>query len=269
MAYNTNQLKQREEIIESQHLFWSFLNSTMMNKLVNLFDDTVIGHDKITNYVENERLLRGMDNAKVISKIIGEKTRSPSLLLEIKKNDMALLHITFHLSPYTLNPIKTGAIHMFKNIYKNTNVNNGKGNIYSLIHLEKPVGKPHSLEFSIADGYKTPGINADEKELQQEMDVIIYVVNRLFDENDSYYIGVKEGIINVNPRINTILHNINRRTLVKLKNKGSRMIGNINKTIPKLPIFYNKYHKTPKKRAASPKPRNISRKVPANKPKID
>lgn len=269
MTYTTNQLKQREEIIESQQLFWSFLNSIMVNKLVNLFDDTVIGHDKITNYVENERLLRGMDDAKVISKIIGEKTRSPSLLLEIKKNDMALLHITFHLSPYTLNPIKTGAIHLFKNIYQNTNVNNGKGNIYALIHLEKPVGKPHSLEFRIADGYKTPGINNDEKELQQEMDVIIHIINRLFDEYDPYYIGVKEELINVNPRINTILHNINRRTLVKLKNKGVRMMSNINKSIPKLPVFYNKYHKTPKGRARSPNPRNISRKVPANKPKID
>jgi hypothetical protein len=270
MEYAPNQLNRRKEIIESQQLFWSFLDSTMMNKLVNLFDDTVFGHDKISNYVENERILRGMDDAKVISKIIGEKTRNPSLLLELKKKEHVFLHITFHLSPHTLNPIKTGAIHMFKNIYKKTNVNNGKGNIYALIHVKKPVGKPNSLEFRIADGYKTPGINADEKELQEEMDVIIYVVNRLFNENDPYYIGVKEEIININPRINTILHNINRRNVVQLKNKGVRMIRKINKNIPAVPVFYNKYHKTPKGRARSPKARNVTKKiVPANKPKID
>ena len=101
------------------------------------------------------------------------------------------------------------------------------------------------------------------------MDVIIHIINRVFDEYDPYYIGVKEELININPRSINVVHNIGKSTLVRLKNKGSRMISIMNGNTPKLPIYYNKYHKTPKKRATSPKSRNISRKVPTNKPKID
>jgi hypothetical protein len=269
MAYTPNELNRRKEIIESQLLFWSFLDSITMNKLINLFDDSIKIPDKISKYVENERRLRGMDEASIIGKVYGENLGNSTLLLEIIKHNKAILHITFHLSPKTLNSKHTGAIHISKNIYKERN-NILKKKKYALIRVDKPVGKPNSLEFKIADGYRTSGINADEKELQQEMDVIIYVINRIFDENDQYYIGVKEELVDIHPRINTFLNNINKRPLVKLKNKGVRMIRKINKNIPAVPVFYNKYHKTPKGRARSPKARNVTKKIVlVNKPKID
>jgi hypothetical protein len=267
MDYN-NQRKQKEEIITSQKLFWSFLDFTMLNKLVNLFDDTVAGPDKISKYIENERRIRGMDEASVVGKVYRELNIESDVLLEIRKNNQPILHLSLHLSPYSFSSKKTGPLHIYKNIY-NTTQNLYKKKKYAIIRVEKPIGKDKSLEFSIAHGYKTPGINADEKEIQQEMDVIIHIINRIFDQYDPYYIGVEEELININPKTEPIVNNINNKSYVQLKNKGLRTISKINKTIPKLPIFYNKYHKTPKKRAASPKPRNLSRKVPANKPKID
>jgi hypothetical protein len=259
MAYTTNELNRRKEIIESQLLFWSFLDSTNMNKFVNLFDNSVQTPDKISKYVENERRLRGMDEASVIGKIYGENVGKSTLLLEIIKDNKVHLHISFHLSPKSLNKKDTGAIHISKNIYKERN-NILKKKKYALIFIEKPIGKSHSLEFRIADGYKTPGINADEKEIQQEMDVIIHVINRIFDEYDPYYIGIKEELIDINPRSINVVHNIGKSTLVRLKNKGTGIIRKINKNIPAVPVFYNKYHKTPKGRARSPNPRNVSRK---------
>jgi len=270
MASSNNQLKQRDEILESQKIFWRFLNSTMMNKIINLFDDAVAGPDKISKYIENERRLRGMDEVSVVGKVYGNIDVESDVLLEISKNNKPILHLSFHLSPYSFSSKKTGPLHIYKNIY-NSNHSLYKKKKYALIHVEKPIGKLNSLEFRIADGYKTPGITFDttEKQLQEEMDVIIHVINRIFDENDPYYIGIKEDVILINLRTDNILNNINKSPLISVKNKGVRMIGKLNKSMPAIPIHYNKYHKTPKKRATSPKPRNVSRKIPANKPKID
>jgi hypothetical protein len=136
---------------------------------------------------------------------------------------------------------------------------------YALISVDKPIGKENSLEFRIADGYKTPGINTDEIFLQNEMDVIIYIINRIFDENDPYYIGLKDEVVNINLRTDNILDNINKRPQVRLKNKGVRRFGKINTNIPITYITYikNKKHKTLKKRSIHPQ--NISRNNIKNK----
>lgn len=43
---------QRNIIISSQKIFWSFLDSEMINKLVNLFDDTDnSSNDKMRKYL--------------------------------------------------------------------------------------------------------------------------------------------------------------------------------------------------------------------------
>ena len=216
-----NKARQRDEIIGSQKLFWSFLDSNITNKLVHLFDDTESSSNKIRKYVENERRVRGLDDATIEGKIYLEKDLTYNLLLEICKNNKPILHISFHTAPDSFNKKKTGPIHIFKNIYKE---NKGiiKKNKYSLIRVDIPIGKPHSLEFSIVDGYNTPGINTNAKELmiQKEMDVIIHVINRIFDENDEYFIGDKDKLVPINNRANNILKKINNSSNVTRKNKG-------------------------------------------------
>ncbi len=160
-----SQSKQREEIIKSQKLFWSFLDSNTINNLIHLFDDAAASPNKISKYIENERKIRGLDNATIEGKVYREKNLTYNLLLEIRKNNKPILHISFHISPDSFNKNKTGPIHMFKNIYRKTKRINTK-NKYSLIRIGTPIGKPHSLEFSIPDGYKTPGVNTNEKQLQ-------------------------------------------------------------------------------------------------------
>lgn len=56
------------------------------------------------------------------------------------------------------------------------------------------------------------------------MDVIIYVLNRIFDENDKIYIGNYSDFINIYNKTNDVLKNINRHTTYATrKNKGSTM----------------------------------------------
>ena len=88
------------------------------------------------------------------------------------------------------------------------------------------------------------------------MDVIITVMNRLFDENDPYYIGVKEDMINIHPKGNTIKNNIEKSPHVSLKNKGVRMIYTMPGNIPEAFIPYRKTNTTLRRR----KTRNNTRK---------
>ena len=73
------------------------------------------------------------------------------------------------------------------------------------------------------------------------MDVIIYVINRIFDENDKYFVGDKDKIVAINNRANTIIKNINKIPNVTRKNKGITMY----------PPFTNN----------KPYPQNITRKT--------
>lgn len=203
----------------------------MVDRLVHLFDkDRNIFTDKdysISKYIENERELRGLDssNITVNSKVFGENRQDSSLLLVIAKNGKDLIHITIHLSPKYLTPRASGMIHIVKNVIKQRKLNKLLQPLtYALIAVHQPPGKPHSLEFSIADGYETAGINGANKydrEIQQEMDVILTVLNRLFDEdNAEYYIGRNEGPPFLHNKTLPVLNNIDRTKFYSRRNKG-------------------------------------------------
>jgi len=120
-------------------------------------------------------------------------------------------------------------IHIYKNIYKQLNKKINKKLLYALISVEQPSNKPNSLVFSIDDGYNTPSVeNAElyDPEIQSEMNVIITVLNRIFDEdNNDYYIGnTNTSYINLN-KVNAVLNNINKHTIYfTRKNYGKSAI---------------------------------------------
>ena len=113
-----NKRRKRDEIIGSQKLFWSFLDSNIINKLIHLFDDTESSPNKISKYVEIERKIRGLDYASIEGKVYREEKLTYNLLLEICKNNKPILHISFHTAPDSFRGSKTGPIHIFKNIYR-------------------------------------------------------------------------------------------------------------------------------------------------------
>lgn len=239
-TFTPQQLAIRQQILNSHTNFGNFLDSDIINKLINLFDN-----GDIIKYIKDERTLRGLNNIGVSIKsvVFGTKDNKSTILLEIKKNNKVLVHISIHLIANQLSSKNAGLIHFYKNIHKKVlkaNISK-KPLLYALIKVEKSVNKPHSLEFSIANGYTTNqsiknAIKYDS-EIQQEMDVIITVLNRLFDEkNKDFYVGNTNKLIPIHNQTNNILQNINNHsTLTMRKNKGVKMLPTLSQD-PPLPM---------------------------------
>ena len=225
--------EQRTQIIQSQKQLWNILDLQLIINLVELFNSK-----SLATYIINERKLQGLSDEDIsVNSYIygyGHKAKNPTLHLQIKKNDKDYLHLSIHLVANKLDPRNAGLIHFKKNVY---NKKIPKKALYALISVHQPIQKPNSLEFSIADGYTTPGTqNAHlyDPNLQKEMDVIITVLNRLFDEeNEDYYIGNQKLVTPIHKNINTVLENMNSRTqYVERKNKDIKQFPLLNNSIP-------------------------------------
>jgi hypothetical protein len=291
-------INNKEKIIKSQKYFCNFLNTDIINSLIHLFtmNDKKSNIPNIINYIEDERVLRGLNNNITIeSYLYGENKNNSTLILSIKKDEIEILHFSIHLCVRSLNSNKSGIIHFYKNIYKNIykpvkeNKNKNKNTkkipktLYVLIKIEQPINYSKSLVFSIIDN-SIPGIY--DNELQKEMDVIITVLNRLFDEtDDKYYIGNKNYYINndnyyinnkqlhLHNKTNNVLKNINKYNKhVTRKNKGFRIFPVINNKKDRF-ISYNvspknKYKKTLRKiHIINTKTRKHLKSKPKPKPK--
>ena len=227
--YNPAQLVQRKAILQTHKLLWNILDRNTINNLIDLFDThTVKSKSKLEKYIEEERNRQGLNttNIKIDSKFYGKNENDSTLLIDISKDGIKILHLSIHLYVKDLEPKHTGVIHMYKNIYKTINPKSPKRKLYALISVQQPADKSHSLVFTIANGYTTPSniqnTNLYDPELQKEMDVILTVLNRLFDEEDEYYIGDKDRLVPIHKNTNTILKNMNTHIgHVERKNKGT------------------------------------------------
>lgn len=242
VKFTQKQLGVRKPIIKSHTRFGKFLDSDIINKLITLFTN-----GDIIKYIKDERKAKGLNNAgiKIKTKVSGTKNNKSSLYLNIEKNGNKFLHLSIHLIANKLNSENAGLIHFYKNIFNSTAKANisKKPLVYALIKVEQPVNKPKSLNFSIANGYTTnkriTNAGKYDNELQNEMNVIITVLNRLFDEkNKEFYVGFKNYYINntnyyftpihkfypIHNQTNNVLQNINNHSgLTKRKNKGVKM----------------------------------------------
>jgi hypothetical protein len=146
--------------------------------------------------------------------------------------------------PTSLTPGSSGVIHFYKNIYEPKIKIKNKYRLYAIIEVKQPPGKSNSLEFTIADGYNTPtsvpNVTVYNTDIQKEMDVIITVLNRLFDEkNKEFYIG-NPNLQLVN-KFNAVANNINTHsTLISRKNKTVKILPTSYIDNSKLNIIRNK-----------------------------
>jgi hypothetical protein len=231
--YSNHDLQIRSDILESQLLLIRFLTADIMDALVHLFSEECCEnrdkHITIAKLIKDERAHQKLaDDVKILSYAYKNKTRdgSSNLLLNIYKHGKEFLHLTIHLSPNTLHPKDAGLLHFLKDIYTTKITSRKYERHYALIKVEQP--HPDSLHFSIGDGYHTPGAkNAMiyDREVQQEMNVVITVLNRLFDSSDEYFVGkVRNDPIEIINRTNELLKNMNQHSkLATRKNKGKMM----------------------------------------------
>lgn len=224
VKYTKKQLNIRKNILETQPTLCSFLDSNMVNLLVHLFDKSSLNDNvpKISNYIQNERILQGLNNSniRILHKVYGLKNGRPSFHLGIEKNKKEILHLTIHLCVEHLNSENAGVIHMYKNIYKTTSKKNSS--LYVLIHISQIKDKPNSLHFSINEDTTT---GRHDAEIKKELDIIISVLNKLFDENNKEYIGLNERFfVPIYPITNNILNKINTyNKFATRKNKHVKM----------------------------------------------
>lgn len=230
----------RSLILNSHRELTKFMNTDIINKLVHLFDDDISNYAnenyKITKFIEDERRFRGLDNSNITvsSELYGENNDNSTLFLIIKKNNIDILHLSIHLTIKNLNSNSSGIIHISKNICKKIKLSKKKkSKPYALILVKQPFNKPNSLEFSIANGYDTSNVSnaiLHDRMLQQEMDVIITVLNRLFDENNKdFYVGNSNKLIQIHNKTNFVLKNINsHKKHATRKNMGKRVMPLLN-----------------------------------------
>ncbi len=210
---------------------------------------------KINEYLKEERKLRGLgeENVEIVNYVYNEDINDPTLHLGIIKNNKDFLHLTIHLSPNSLDAKDNGMIHFKKDLYVEKRGTISKTKIkkyvYALIAVEKPADKLKSLEFSIADGYSTPMVTNShiyDSEIQEEMDAIISLLNKLFDENNNeLYIG---NIKEIHKKTNTVLKSINTRKYLFKRKNYNEMINPLTNTISSpFGLTPRIYRKTPKK----------------------
>jgi hypothetical protein len=87
--YNQQQLINRDKIIKSQKLFGNYLDSEIINRLINLFDENNKTNNSIVKYVEDERKEEGLSNLNITikSKVYGTNKNNSTLILKIFKED--------------------------------------------------------------------------------------------------------------------------------------------------------------------------------------
>lgn len=196
----------RKQILESHKILGHFFDGQIINNLVHLFDENNNTNNKITSYIDTERRKNGFNysNISIVSYVYKNDSNEYSLHLGLYKDNIEFIHLTIHLALNSLNPKDSGMIHISKNIYYNNthylllSKKKFKKHKYSLITVEIPENKPNSLVFSLKHGLITHGIKDEysrDNEINKEIQIIITVLNRLFDENDhDYYIGNKNTL---------------------------------------------------------------------------
>jgi hypothetical protein len=151
----------------------------------------------------NKKNTKNKKDVQIKSYIYGTNEENTTLHLQINKDNIDFIHLTIHLAPewLTSGENDNGIIHIYKDIYEKYVSKRKRNLIYAIYHIEHPVNKPHSLHFNITHGYSTilhkdatkdfnSAVTTYDTEIQQEMDVITNVLNKIFDEdNINYYIG--------------------------------------------------------------------------------
>lgn len=230
-VYSKAQINERERVLESQKLLWDFFDKDNINNFVHLFDmkNSNISDNKFIKYIKDERKKRGLDDSELRFEtfIYGFDKSNPSVIFTVIKNNNAFLHLSIHFAARSFDVKQAGVIHFYRDIFDITQ-NIVTKSRYLLIYVEKPKDKPNSLVFSTADDFLTSTKNKVtpyDTELEQEMDVIITVLNRLFDENNKeFYIGNNDKLVHIHNNTNRVLKNLNKFSqYVTRKNKGSMM----------------------------------------------
>jgi hypothetical protein len=163
-----------------------------INAMVYLFNPN--NEDNVLNigrYIQNERKRQIIDintTVRIISDVYDVGRGNPTLYLGIIKDGVEFIHLNFHLCVRSWEDHPAGLLHISKDIYPKNKCT--KKSPCAMIFMKQDL--PDSIFFSIPSQYYHTDIEYPiyDDEIKKEMDVIITVLNRLFDEkNKRFYVG--------------------------------------------------------------------------------
>jgi len=233
-AQKEQEKHRRKSILQSHMRLGNFLDIDIINTLMHLFDknynEYVNQRHKITTYIEDERRAQHLEKAKIKikTKISGFNTHAPYLYIGIIKNGKDFIHLTIHLVIEKLKSKNSGIIHITRNVYRDARVSKGAP-FYALITV-KPA-KERSLIFELDERQNAANARAPiADEVKAETNVILTVLNRLFDEdNPEFYVGTPQ--YSSRNRLNPI-HPFTEKAIININNMSLGTRKNKNKSFP-------------------------------------
>lgn len=260
MAYSQANLNQRKEIIEGQKQLVEFLDAERFNKLVHVFDEKVEDEHNILRYIEEERRQRGLssENVTMDSFVYGYNRANPgdrgaTFIVTIKKGGINYVHLSIHIAPRGLEPKDQGIIHLYKDVYGAKLKKGKKHPAYTLVHVSRSPDKPNSLHFYRTDGDVTDVDKSKgdyDADLSLEMDILLSVLNRMFDEDDKdHYIGESDILYPIHNKTNNVLKNVNQpNTILKRRNTGKLIMPTLQNNFPSMSINRRRLRQTARRR---------------------
>jgi hypothetical protein len=244
-----------QDIVNSHALFGSGFDEGSVNNFIGSFREenqptpTDPAPHSITAYImkehdEQQKLKNGITVTSLVKGFqmheINEDN-DPMCIVKILYNNKNLIHLTIHLAPTRLFPYEHGMIHIVKDCYKSRRKRIFSPMVTMRIHVSTPLNKPLSKHFTLIDDthpiYGHAGDAATENRIKEESDILIGVLNKMFNQDEPfYYIGHPQGnMVNLNnqtatpafpkqPITDLILNQMNRPAVkFSRKNKGTQL----------------------------------------------
>ena len=94
-SYTPQELSDKIKVLKSQTLIYDFLTATVINRLIQLFDNSNNANNIIT-ILEDERKKLGLNsvNTSFKTEVYGTTKQESAFYLSIKKNNKNFIHLT-------------------------------------------------------------------------------------------------------------------------------------------------------------------------------
>jgi hypothetical protein len=216
----TTTIQQRRRIHRSHLLLSRFMSLHTINQLLHIFDPIILNDDVTTHhirkYILNENTKQGINMNKrnlSISTVVSDPANNPTCIAKILYHGRPFLHLSIHLAPTDKEIDNHGMIHLVKDYYCVGRKVMPIGECRVRIKVTSIDDKPGSLSFELNDDIPPPA-DADtsmEPIMKTEMDILMTVLNRLFNQNEPwYYVGTamptNHKLVNMNKAAPLLSH---------------------------------------------------------------
>jgi hypothetical protein len=190
-----------QAVVDSHKNLGVVISLEMLDRLNMFFDPIQKGppavyadpNHNIITYIYKEHINEGTPvppDITYISKVHKPTDDDPKYILEVYKGKIKLIHLTIHIAPTSLKRKHHGMIHIVRNVYNNPKKYGTRKNYATMrIQAFKDTAKPQSRAFKIVGNRSPPphpNAQQYDADVTRESDILIKVLNNIFDERKTY-----------------------------------------------------------------------------------